>query len=81
MQYIRRGARVVPEEPPPAPAGTVRTYSPPGDVRIGDFILLDGRYQRIRDMRSAGTTSSRVLHFVGRPPWIMREARTVYRPI
>ncbi|CDR14920.1 predicted protein [Streptomyces iranensis] len=26
---------------------------PPSDVRIGDFILLDGQYQRVLDMRSA----------------------------
>ncbi|MFD4785776.1 hypothetical protein ACFWN1_01555 [Streptomyces sp. NPDC058459] len=81
MQYVQWGEPVVPQESPPAPAGTVRTYSPPGDVHIGDFVLLDGQYEQIRDMRSAGTTSSRVLHFVGRPPWIMREPRTVYRPI
>ncbi|MCC2278855.1 hypothetical protein LKL35_26005 [Streptomyces sp. ET3-23] len=48
---------------------------------MGDFILLDGQYQRIQDMRSTGTASARVLHFAGRAPWTMREARTTYRPI
>ncbi|MFJ8583591.1 hypothetical protein ACIRD2_02885 [Streptomyces sp. NPDC093595] len=59
----------------------MKTHSTPNEVRIGDFVLLDGQYQRIRDMRSLGTASVRVLHFAGRPPWIMRKARTVFRPI
>ncbi|WP_230396171.1 hypothetical protein [Streptomyces blattellae] len=54
---------------------------PPSDVRVGDFIHLGGTYQRVRDMRSAGTAAHRVLIFAGCEPWIMREARTTYRPI
>ncbi|MEU3265155.1 hypothetical protein [Streptomyces bacillaris] len=79
MHYVRRDAKATPVEPP-APTGTMKTHSTPNEVRVGDFILLGGRYQRIRDMRSAGG-SSRVLHFIGRPPWIMRAPGTVYRPI
>ncbi|MFJ6569845.1 hypothetical protein ACIQNU_20730 [Streptomyces sp. NPDC091292] len=52
----------------------------PTDVRVGDFILVGGTYQRVRDMRSVGATSARILHFAGRAPLIMREARTIYRP-
>ncbi|MER6223779.1 hypothetical protein ACWDFR_30870 [Streptomyces sp. 900105755] len=54
---------------------------PPSDVRVGDFVYLDGEYQRVQDMRSAGTAAHRVLIFAGREPWVMREARTTYRPI
>jgi len=67
--------------PPPPPAGTIGHTRPPGDVRIGDFLYLDGEYQRVRDMRSSGTAAHRVLIFAGREPWVMREARTTYRPI
>lgn len=81
MQYVHRSARATHDEPPPPPVGTVPTHRQPSDVRVGDFILLDGQYQRIQDMRSAGTASARVLHFAGRAPWSMREARTTYRPI
>jgi hypothetical protein len=66
---------------PSPPVGTVGATRPPSDVRIGDFILLNGQYQRILDMRSAGTPAHRVLHFAGRAPLIMREARTTYRPL
>ncbi|MFI2634354.1 hypothetical protein ACH5A2_28830 [Streptomyces collinus] len=72
------------EEPlsvPPPPRGTIGSTRPPNDVRIGDFVYLDGAYQRVRDMRSAGTATHRVLIFAGREPWVMREARTTYRPI
>lgn len=67
--------------PPPPPAGTVGSTRPPSDVRVGDFVYLNGAYQRVRDMRSAGIAAHRVLIFAGREPWVMREARTTYRPI
>ncbi|MFJ8190883.1 hypothetical protein ACIQ8D_14095 [Streptomyces sp. NPDC096094] len=73
-----------PKEPPSIPApprGTKGSTRPPSDVRIGDFVYLDGAYQRVRDMRSAGTAAHRVLIFARRDPWVMREARTTYRPI
>jgi hypothetical protein len=66
---------------PPPPAGTTGSTRTPSDVRVGDFVYLDGAYQRVRDMRSAGTAAHRVLIFAGREPWVMREARTTYRPI
>lgn len=72
------------KEPPSIPlpsVGTLGTIRPPSDVRVGDFVYLDGEYQRVRDMRSAGTAAHRVLIFAGREPWVMREARTTYRPI
>lgn len=71
------------KEPPsvPPPVGTIGSTRPPSDVRVGDFVYLDGEYQRVQDMRSAGTAAHRVLIFAGREPWIMREARTTYRPI
>jgi hypothetical protein len=75
-----RKAKEPPSIPPP-PAGTMGSTRPPSDVRVGDFVYLDGAYQRVRDMRSAGTAAHRVLIFVGREPWVMREARTTYRPI
>ncbi|MFJ9709591.1 hypothetical protein [Streptomyces sp. NPDC101234] len=75
-----RRAKRLPSVPPP-PAGTMGTTRPPGDVRVGDFVYLDGEYTRVRDMRSAGTAAHRVLIFAGREPWVMREARTTYRPI
>ncbi|MFF8655142.1 hypothetical protein [Streptomyces huasconensis] len=81
MQYVHQSSKVARAEALPIPANTVKMHSTPNEVRIGDFVLLDGRYQRIRDMRSAGTASVRVLHFVGRPPWVMRKARTIFRPI
>jgi hypothetical protein len=81
MRYVHQSSKAARAEAPPAPVGTVKTHSTPNEVRIGDFVLLDGQYQRIRDMRSLGTASVRVLHFAGRPPWIMRKARTVFRPI
>ncbi|PHQ49502.1 hypothetical protein BLA24_26060 [Streptomyces cinnamoneus] len=67
---------------PTPPVGTVEQRNrPPGDVRIGDFLYLDGAFQRVRDMRAAGTSAHRVLHFTGRAPVIMREPRTIYRPL
>lgn len=72
------------EEPPSIPRpprGTVGSTRPPSDVRIGDFVYLEGAYQQVRDMRSDGTAAHRVLIFARRDPWIMREARTTYRPI
>lgn len=69
-----------PSEPPP-PVGTMRATRTPIDVRIGDFVLLDGHYQRVRDMRAAGSSAHRVLHFAGHAPLIMRTSRTVCRPI
>lgn len=32
-------------------------------------------------MRSAYTAAHRVLIFARRAPWVMREARTTYRPV
>jgi hypothetical protein len=75
-----RKAKEPPSIPPP-PAGTMGSTRPPSDVRVGDFVYLDGVYQRVRDMRSAGTAAHRVLIFAGREPWVMREARMTYRPI
>jgi hypothetical protein len=75
-----RKAEELPAVPPP-PAGTMGSTRPPSDVRVGDFVYLDGTYRRVRDMRSAGTAAHRVLIFAGREPWVMREARTTYRPI
>lgn len=66
---------------PSPPAGTVGATRPPSDVRAGDFILLDGQYQRVQDMRSAATPAHRVLHFAGRAPLIVREALTTFRPL
>ncbi|MFI5617475.1 hypothetical protein [Streptomyces sp. NPDC051567] len=64
------------------PVGTVeQANKPPTDVRIGDWLYLDDRFQRVRDMRAAGASAHRVLHFAGRRPWIMRKPRTVYRPL
>ncbi|GGU41182.1 hypothetical protein GCM10010211_00170 [Streptomyces albospinus] len=65
---------------PPPPIGTVKAMRPPADVRVGDFIYLDGKYQRVQDMRSAGTAAHRVLLFAGRPPWTMRRAQDTFRP-
>ncbi|KOG26845.1 hypothetical protein ADK36_02525 [Streptomyces viridochromogenes] len=71
-----------PDAPPPPPVGTIGSNRPPGDVRIGDFLLIDGAYLRIRDMRAAGTAAHRVLHFAGyHPPLVMKEPVTTYRPI
>ncbi|WP_282703788.1 hypothetical protein [Streptomyces sp. CC219B] len=47
---------------------------------MGDFLLLGDQYQRIQDMRTAGT-SARVLHFAGHPPLVLRTGRSVFRPI
>jgi ketosteroid isomerase-like protein len=49
--YERRTAE--PPSIPPPPAGTMGSTRPPGDVRVGDFVYLDGVYQRVQDMRSA----------------------------
>ena len=67
---------------PPPPRGTMGSTRPPSDVRIGDFVYLDGVYQRVRDMRSAGTAAHRVLIFDGREPCgHARSRRITYRPI
>ena len=50
---------------PPPPLGTIVGQRQPSEVRIGDFVCLDGLYLRIRDMRSAGTARHRVLIFDG----------------
>ncbi|MFF2848707.1 hypothetical protein ACFVT5_20635 [Streptomyces sp. NPDC058001] len=77
--YERR-ARELPYIPPP-PVGTVGLTRWPTDVRVGDFILVDGKYQRVRDMRTVGATSARVLIFTGRDPLIRQDAWTTYRPL
>ncbi|MFF4528218.1 hypothetical protein ACFY1P_03000 [Streptomyces sp. NPDC001407] len=51
------------------------------DVRVGDFVLLDGNYLRVRDVRATGGSAHRILHFVGHAPLIMRTPRAVWRPI
>lgn len=44
-----------PDSCAPPPLGTIAGQRQPSDVRIGDFVCLDGLYLRVRDMRSAGT--------------------------
>lgn len=67
--------------PVPPPLGTIPGCRQPSDVRIGDFVFLDGLYLRVRDMRSAGTAGRRVLIFDGHSPWVMKEPATTYRPV
>ncbi|QTT76589.1 hypothetical protein J7W19_27285 [Streptomyces mobaraensis NBRC 13819 = DSM 40847] len=76
----KRRSKEQPSEPPP-PVGTAKATRLPMDVRIGDFVLLNGSYQRVRDMRAAGTSAYRILLFAGHAPLVMRTPRTVYRPI
>ncbi|MFE6098990.1 hypothetical protein ACFVQ4_03405 [Streptomyces laurentii] len=67
---------------PTPPAGTVKqTHRQPTEVQIGDFLYLDGSFQRVTDMRAAGTSAHRVLHFSRRAPVVMREPLTIYRPL
>lgn len=74
--------RRTPDPPSPrAPLGTIGGERPPSDVRVGDIVYLDGKYLRVRDMRSAGTAGRRVLIFEGHPPWVMSKTTTTYRPI
>ncbi|MER6376687.1 hypothetical protein ABT255_52295 [Streptomyces mirabilis] len=68
-------------EPAPPPLGTIAGQRQPSEVRIGDFVCLDGLYLRVRDMRSADTAGHRVLIFDGHSPWVMKEWATTYRPI
>ncbi|MCZ4507386.1 hypothetical protein O3Q52_04020 [Streptomyces sp. ActVer] len=78
--YERRSTDPTPAPSPP-PLGTIAGQRQPSNVRIGDFVCLDGLYLRVRDMRSAGTAGHRVLVFDGHSPWVMREPTTTYRPI
>lgn len=66
---------------PPPPLGTVPATRQPGDVRVGDYLYLDGAYRRVQDMRSAGTAGPRVLIFTGHHPLVMRKATTTFRPV
>lgn len=77
--YERRTTGPTPVLPPPL--GTIAGQRQPSDVRIGDFVCLDGLYLRVRDMRSGGTAGHRVLIFDEHCPWVMRESTTTYRPI
>ncbi|NEA66627.1 hypothetical protein [Streptomyces sp. SID12488] len=77
--YERRTTDPTPAPPPPL--GTIAGQRQPSDVRIGDFVCVDGQYLQVRDMRSAGTAGHRVLIFDGHSPWVMREPTTTYRPI
>lgn len=77
--YERRTTEPAPGPPPPP--GTIAGQRQPSEVRIGDFVCLDGLYLRIRDMRSAGTAGHRVLIFDGHSPWVMKESATTYRPV
>ncbi|MCS0639900.1 hypothetical protein NX801_30570 [Streptomyces sp. LP05-1] len=64
------------------PPGTVPVICTPAEVRVGDYVQVDGRgTYRIRDMRSNGP-GERVLHLEGYPrPWRMPTGvRQVYRP-
>ncbi|WP_254382758.1 hypothetical protein [Streptomyces sp. TBY4] len=71
-----------PQARPTPPVGTVAYPSTlPSDVRVGDFLYLNGSFQRVQDMRTASTSGHRILHFAGRAPLIMRKALTVYRPL
>ncbi|NEC91175.1 hypothetical protein [Streptomyces sp. SID12501] len=77
--YERRTTDPTPAPPPPL--GTIAGQRQPSDVRIGDFVCLDGQYLPVRDMRSAGTSGHRVLIFDGHAPWVMNKPTTTYRPI
>ncbi|MFD8218327.1 hypothetical protein ACFV2U_32615 [Streptomyces sp. NPDC059697] len=77
--YERRTTEPAPAPPPPL--GTTAGQRQPSEVRIGDFVCLDGLYLRILDMRSAGTAGHRVLIFDGHSPWVMKESATTYRPV
>ncbi|MDH6222429.1 hypothetical protein [Streptomyces pseudovenezuelae] len=70
-----------PPRKPAVPGGTIAAHRPPHDVRIGDFVHLDGAYHQIQDMRSAGDTSRRVLLFAEHSPLTMTEAMTIHRPV
>ncbi|AQU67306.1 hypothetical protein BBN63_14705 [Streptomyces niveus] len=77
--YEHRTTDPTPE--PPAALGTIPGQRQPRDVRIGDFVCLDGLYLRVRDMRSTDTTGHRVLIFDGHSPWVMKEPTTTHRPV
>lgn len=62
------------------PGGTLPLEVRPAEVRVGDYLPLDGGCYRIRNMRGTGG-SSRILELEGRrQPWIMTGPRTVFRP-
>ncbi|MFJ9429396.1 hypothetical protein ACIRQY_06995 [Streptomyces sp. NPDC101490] len=70
-----------PENKPTPPGSTMPTHCPPGDVGIGDYVLLENRYRRVNDMRSKGGANGRVLLLEGYGPWLMTAPREIRRPI
>ncbi|MFF9566635.1 hypothetical protein [Streptomyces sp. NPDC014685] len=63
-----------------APAGTRSVEVGPTEIRVGDFVLLDGRYYEVLNLRSAHC-HSRTLELRGLSrPWVMTSPRKVYRP-
>ncbi|MFZ4264975.1 hypothetical protein ACOZFM_29695 [Streptomyces arboris] len=62
------------------PEGTLPLEVRPDEVKVGDYLPLDGGCYCIRNMRGA-SGSSRILELEGRQlPWIMTGPRTVFRP-
>ncbi|MFJ6695758.1 hypothetical protein ACIQM4_06765 [Streptomyces sp. NPDC091272] len=64
---------------PRPPPGMVASLRQPGEVRVGDYIRLDGTYLQVQDMRALGIAGHRVLIFSDHQPWVMRKATTTYR--
>ncbi|MEV3858513.1 hypothetical protein AB0J38_29885 [Streptomyces sp. NPDC050095] len=68
-------------EPPriPPPAGAVAASRPPGEIKVGDYLLISDAYRRIADMRSDGA-SRRTLIFYDHAPVVVSQATITFRP-
>jgi hypothetical protein len=63
----------------PVPWGMKKFRVPPDGVREGDWVLLDGAWRRVRDMRRPD--HGRVLIFKDRPPKTVTAALDVAREV
>ncbi|MEH6373734.1 hypothetical protein V7793_05145 [Streptomyces sp. KLMMK] len=62
------------------PANTTEEFLHPGQVRVGDLFEFDGAWYPVQDMVS-GNGGTKILHFLGKAPYVMSQPEIVYRPM
>ncbi|MFD7162737.1 hypothetical protein [Streptomyces violascens] len=68
-------------EPVSIPPRTKPHTCTPDQMKIDDYVRLDTTCYRVKDMRSHGGASGRVLILDGYGPWVMTGSREIFRPI
>lgn len=68
-------------EPVGFPPNTRPQTCTPDQMKVNDYIRLDNQCYRVRDMRSQGGATGRVLILDGYGPWVMTDSRQIFRPV